>query len=298
MLKTETIRKLYPVDRFPIEYYPDIITVISNSFNAQTKSIPQNGADISADFIRRCSLQSLLKNDPGALVLLYSHLIRIYVNTHCFNPEDRDDVYQEIIRRILQNKIKNIRANYDFDRRGERSFSSYFMAVVRSVYLDMVKSDKTQKERMVLNSELDKTLSDSASVEWLDEATLQKEFNKLNFIFKLFGKKRAKVEMLLKLKFRIPLQSNDIQSCLPEITKEEEIIFLTDYKTVKDKDLFKAIEPVFIKFDGKENKPDSLRRWINLKTKQILEILNKSHNNHVYDDGILEILLHLYYQKR
>jgi DNA-directed RNA polymerase specialized sigma24 family protein len=297
MLTTDTIRKLYPENRFPAEYYPDLITVLSQSYSAQTKSIQEQGKNVRATFFNVCSLESLLNNDPGVLVMLYSHLIRIYVNKHCFHPEKRDDDYQEIVRRILQDKIERIRSNYNFDQHGERGFSSYFMAVVRNVFIDMVKSEKTHKERLVPDPDMDQRASKSGSVEWLDEVALHKEFNKLKFVFKLFGTKRARVVTLLKLKYRISLDKSDAIECLPKVSSEEQTVLTSDFRKVTDGELFDTIEPIFIKHDGKGNQSGSLRRWVNLKIHEILELLNKSHNSQVYDDGVLEILLHLYYKK-
>jgi len=297
MLTSDTIRILYPEDRFPVEYYPNLISVLTDSFVAQTKSVPQNGGDIHAEFSRTCSLRSLLKNDPGALVLLYSHMIYVFVHRYCFSYDDREDVYQEILTRLLQDKVEKIRINYDFAARGERGFSSYFMAVVRNVFMDMVKHNKTHKERMISDPEMDKRHSSALPVEWTDKTTLQKEFNKIDFILKLLGEKRSRVELLIKLKYRVPLTHEDIHKCFPDCNKDEIAIFMEDYRALKDKQLWEKVEPIIIEQDGKNNQPGALRRWVNLKINEILEILNRSHNNHVYDDGVLEILMHLYYKE-
>ncbi|MCP4221027.1 MAG: hypothetical protein GY765_40735 [bacterium] len=131
----------------------------------------------------------------------------------------------------------------------------------------------------------------------LNKMVINEELARLQTILILYYKTRSKLELCLKLKYRLPVTRQDISGCFPDCSDEFINILTSDYKLIRDKQLFENILAVFNHYEGRGNKSDTLRKWINVKVDEIIGHLNRSHNCTVYDNKNFADFIALYYGK-
>jgi len=71
-----------------------------------------------------------------------------------------------------------------------------------------------------------------------------------------------------------------------------------DYENLPDKEIYAIMTPLFNRCEGKENSPDALRKWINMKVDEIIDLLNGRTRRSNYDQETLKILAQKYYAAR
>lgn len=297
--------ELYPVELFPISRFPDLMELTLSSFEQQIENDslkrglyfnPAPEAELKNLATGIVALPPLLRNDPSTIVLIYQNLIEKFVSFHCRDRSQRGDISQEILARLLDGKLERIRQLYDFENRGIGSFTSYFMVSVRNLYWDVLRS-LGGKEISMDEQQIEETVHNSV-LPLNDEVTLQREFRKLRAVLSLYNNKRDRLELLIKLKFRLPIDASDVEACYAECTEEETRILSQDFRRETDSALLETVHPILCKYDGVKYKIDSLRRWIDRKVEEIIELMNKTHDKEVYTPEVLELLVHLFYRGR
>lgn len=113
----------------------------------------------------------------------------------------------------------------------------------------------------------------------------------------MYHRSQPKIELSLKIKNRIPVSHYDIKKCFPGCSMQTVSILSQDFRFKTDKDVFKIVVPVFNRCEGKKNKGDTLRKWISIKTDEIISHLNHTHEYCVYNNENISDLFCLYYQK-
>jgi hypothetical protein len=126
---------------------------------------------------------------------------------------------------------------------------------------------------------------------------VEEELLKLHAILKMFYRSTAKIEVCLKLKYRIRLSRQDILRSFPGCTEDEIEILSASYQRWRDRTIFKEIVNVFNRLQGKSNQGDTLRKWLDLKIDEIIGQLNRTHGRQVYNSKNFGDLLILYYQR-
>ena len=314
-----TIRHhLYPENEFPPKLFPDLPSVLLNCFMNVVKSredlleLYQKSGDkekIEALAHDILVFKNLLENHPKTVVLMYRTSVKKFVRYKHSNPEEWEDIFQEVMTRLISGKIYRIREKFDFTYKDvlmqgvnkNSFFTSYFMVTVRNIYMDIIRELKvrpltageiqpiTGNGVLEIDSYEDKCM--------LNHLVIDEEFCKLQTVLALYHKSKAKLELGLKLKCRLPIMEDDIRQCFPACCAEDAKILCQDFKGIRDKKLFDKVIPIFNRNEGRENKSDTLRKWVSIKLEEIISHMNRTHTCSVYTGKNIVDFITLYYER-
>lgn len=235
----------------------------------------------------------LLYNNPHALIENYQNIIQIIVQKlirrELFKAHDREDVIQFINEKMLTEKIKKIQAQYN----GSTYLTTYFSRIVQNLCFEYRRKFNQQP-----TIEFDESKFYSSPD--FNEMLIKDELRHLAAILKLFNRSRKKLELCLKLISRVEISQNDILSYYPDCNAVE-LSNLTnrfgrDYYDMLDKEIYAFITPFFNKCEKKNNSVDAIRKWLDEKTGEIIDLLNGKPRYANYDKETLIILVQKYYE--
>jgi hypothetical protein len=289
---TETITQLYPEDTFPKKIFPDLRLILYDFFIKTVHS----KEDLRESAIRILSFRNLLNEHPQTIVLLYRRCIEKFIYYKHGKVDEREDILQEVITRLMEDKIYKIRARYDFNLKKLSTFTSYLMVTIRNIYIDIIRERNIRPLTAGELQPVDKLFNGDDSERMMNKLLIEEELLKLHTIMKLYYRSRPKLELCLKLKFRIPLGKEDTDRCFPKCSAVEAETLTQDFKLVKDKTMFEKIIGIFNTHEDKQSKSDTVRKWIFLKIDEIISHLNRTHGAGVYNRKNVGELVFLYYQ--
>jgi DNA-directed RNA polymerase specialized sigma24 family protein len=299
-------KKLYPEDIFPETLFPDLNIILVDLYRTLIqsnhkllKTVQETGINkiVEQKAEEISSLEYLLKNHPQIIVKIYHYLIKKYVQVKHLIPDDREDIFQEIITRLLSNKMFKIQKHFKFNLKKRPSFTSYLMVIVRNIYVDIFRENKMRIMKTVDHQEFQPYENDSGFFSPSNHLFVEEEYTKLHTILKMYHHSRFRIELVLKIKNRIPVTTKDIKKCFPDCSLQNIRILSQDFRFKIDRDVFEIIVPVFNQYEQKKNKSDTLRKWISVKIDEIISHLNHTHNHSVYNNENINDLFCLYYQK-
>jgi hypothetical protein len=300
--------ELYSRDEFPREHFPDIDSILFDLFVKIVKSKEdlwlhlkehQSFQDVKPLLCQHLKFSNLLKNYPQAVVMIYKRYIEKFILYKHSNPMDREDIIQEVFTRLIEYKIYKIKEKFSFNLHNSKkncSFTSYLMVTVRNIYIDIIRAQRIRPLTSGEIRELDDVEDFLADKKMFNRLMMKEEFIKLRTIFLMFYKTRPKLEICIKLKYRIRISAEEVKKYIPNCEKKDLKILTQDYKFMKDKQLFEEIFSVFNLYEKKQNKSDSLRKWINVKIDEIIAHMNRTHRFDVYNNKNFADFITLYYQ--
>jgi len=240
----------------------------------------------------------LLYHKPHTLVEKHQETIEIIVNkfirSGLFSIHERDDVIQTINVQLLDNKIQKVQQHFDKSTK----VVTYLSRVIQNLCLEIHRK-KSRGITIDENQDLDALQSDSSEREYLSDMVIRSELHRLHATLVLYHTKQPKLELCLKLYYRLPLQRGDILGLKESVDDAVVDAFLNEfrdqYEDLDDKEVYKKVTPHFNVIENKQNTPDALRKWTNGKIKEIIHLLNSPPANAKYDKETLRILLSKYY---
>ena len=297
-------KKLYPCEKFPRSLFPDLVSTLTelfwknekaNTMGKGEKEIPYS-EDLEKKISETVSLGALLSNDPGTIALIYKDLIFKFIFKRHWNKEEVEEIVQEIITRFLLNKTEAIRRRFNFDDPELPTFTSYFMVTVRNIYIDIIRKETRSRNLVENDMEIEK-LSDNRKRDMLNTLILEEEFKKFNALIKLYHRTGPKLNLTLKIKYNIPIEDTDILTCFPDCSEDEKNLFMENRGNyIKNRRSMERIVPIFNKYEGKSNNPDTLRKWISTKLEEIKRQMNNIHPESPYNNSTISDLIILYYK--
>lgn len=316
-----TIRQhLYPEEEYSRKLFPDLPSVLFNRFMDVVKSKPDlkkiyrdpgNEEDVRRKVIEMLEFKALLSNHPETVVLLYRSCIKKFIQYKHSGADEWEDIYQEVMARLISGKIHRIKEKFDFsysfdeEKTGtgnnqfikKSSFTSYLMVSVRNIYMDIIRERNVRPLTgggvLPIEDVFDMYEEDNM----LERLVIEEEFQKFKMVLALFYNSRPKLELCLKLKCRIPLAGNDIRLCFPACAQEDIDTLSRDFKGLKDKKVFDIVVPVFNRNEERENKSDTLRKWISVKIDEMVAHMNQTHSHPVYTGKSFVDFVTLYYER-
>lgn len=306
---------LYPEEEFPEKLFPDLTTVLFNGFMEAIKDrddyraiYREPAADGKLENLAReiLDFKNLLGNHPRTVVLMYRAYIRKFIRYKHPGTDEWEDIYQEVMTRLFSGKIHRIQERFDFTyTEGYNNFSkktfftSYLMVTIRNIYMDIIRE---RNVRPLTAGQLQPVEDSAENYEFRNEdmlkrVAIEEEFRKFRTLLALYYKGRPRIELFLKLKCRITLTQNDISTCFPGCSSEDIDLLSQNFRGIKDKQLFDTVLPVFNRNEGRENKSDTLRKWVSVKVDEITSHLNQTHRNIVYTSKNLVDFVTLYYER-
>lgn len=303
----KTIKQLYPEEKFPKKIFPDIYHLLIDLFKKEInlredfrevyreKKARQKVAEMVFEIL---NFKNLLKDHPQTVVLIYHECIKKYIFYRHGKIDEREDILQEVITRLIEDKIYKIQERYDYHFKKISTFTSYLMVTVRNIYIDIIRERNIRPLTAGELQPVDNLFDGFESDNMMNRLLIEEELLKLQTIMKLYYKSRPKLELCLKLKYRIPIVKEDTNQCFPGCSMEEVKTLTRDFKLVKDKTMFEEVVRVFNLHEAKESKSDTIRKWIFVKIDEIISHLNRTHNTDVYDRKNVGELVSLYYQHK
>ncbi len=295
---------LYPEKKFPRSLFPNLITILTALYRDKEKIISSENIGLIIEgpegieerVCKIVGLKALLNNDPGTLVLIYRDLMYKYIFKRHTNKDEVEEIVQEIITRLLKNKIKSIRKRFNFDDPALPTFTSYFLVTIRNIYIDIIRKESRGKNLVDNNMEIE-NYGDNKKSNMLNALVLEEEFRKFDALLKLYHETGSKLNLTLKIKYNIPIDDADILSYFPNCTSHEKKLFSRNkgYFTKNTKSMEK-ITPVFNKYEKKSNNPDTLRKWTSSKLEEIKRQMNRIHTGSPYNNSTISDLVILYYK--
>ncbi len=309
--------ELYTEEDYPGKYFPDLTIILSDFFIELIKikhpewkdTVKDDETEIVKLAKEVLSFKYILKFYPHTVVLIYRSYIKKFIKyKHTCSrrgKEDWEDIFQEVMTRLISDKINRIRDRFDFEYSNETEvkksfFTSYLMVTVRNIYMDIIRERNvrllTGGNVLPMNESFD--IYDNKDENMLTRVAIDSEFQKLDTILLLYHRSRARLELCLKLKCRIPVKEKDISLCFPAFNTDDMKLLSKDFKNMKDKNVFDTVITVFNRHEGMENKSDTLRKWVSLKVDEITAHMNHTHQGDVYTSKNFLDLLTLYYDKK
>lgn len=237
----------------------------------------------------------LLRNSPKELLLKYQGIIRIivrrYVSTGMFRPNEFEDVVQELNAELLI-RLPRIRRRYD----GSSFVRTYFSAVVRNLCLKMHKKSRRKIRTEALDEEIAADPDDPMQKYQIEHAV-----GMFRAIMRQYDHSPAFPKLLvgLKLRYRLPLSSSDILRWLPHCPDAHVnrliSLFGGEYEEMFERDVWKAITSVSNAVDRKVNTPDAFKKWVLLRIQEILALLNGEPRRTHFDQESLKVLVEDYF---
>ena len=132
----------------------------------------------------------------------------------------------------------------------------------------------------------------------LQSAVLAEEYEKLEAILQLHPSQRWRIILCLKLKLRFPVHSDDVRRCFPNCSPDDITPLSRDFRASKDRVMYKAIVPIFNRYEKNRVQADTLRKWVEGKITLLITHLNKMHQASVYNSKNIPDLLSLFFQER
>lgn len=306
-------QELYPIEDFLPKLFPDLQSVLWEYYCERIRTGAGNSGGPELDGENAVLLakellafKALLEQSPETVVLLYrSYIKRFILYQLSKSPglkDEWEDIFQEVITRLISGKIQRIREKFDFsygDNIKKSTFTSYLMVTVRNIYMDIIRE---RQVRPLTAGELHPIDEAERSIEhedtdMLNRLVMDEEFRKFRTVLALHYRSRWKLELCLKLKCRIAPATDDIRRCFPSCSGEDIDVLSRDYKGFKDKRLFDMVVNVFNRNEGRENKSDTLRKWISVKVDELIAHMNRGHGGKVYTGKNLIDFITLYYER-
>ncbi len=297
----EAIRSLYPETVFPSGVFPQLVYHIKTSLYSRISPEDKTHLlDVSkgCEYLiqQYCSIENLILHDPNTLILIYLPLMRSFVQRRYRYqfPENYEDITQELALILLNGRLKKIFHNYNKTKKMV-GFSSYFMVSMRFITVNIIRKMKPKHQSL---DELPSIQPiDSNQFDFSQEPIIQTEIRRFNTVLSLYNKKRPRLELLLKMHYRIPVSEKDVLRWADNVETDEIRLFEEHNFSKTRHQIFKQITPVFNRVEHKKRETKALIRWIQVRIKELTVLMNKFHEPIVYDLNTLETLISLYYFK-
>ena len=242
---------------------------------------------------------SLLKDDPGLLVVLCSDMIKKTVHFRLiqkkwFNIDEMEDLYQEVTKRLLE-RIPVIQRQY----KGKARLSTYLVRIIINICNEICRE---KKKELPLSEIPLETLSEcrSGDVDEISETDFKlitgDAFTKFDQIIETYPISKKKLILFLKILYECPVHCSDLEY----YCKTEDIDNIQNYinnhchgdhtKTKR----YAIMTDLVLKYEGKSNSTDAIRKWLEHHIKVIIRLLNFNQATHIFDEPVFRLFFERY----
>jgi hypothetical protein len=239
----------------------------------------------------------LLRSDPTALVVEYQEIIRtivsVYVRSGMFRANDFEEVVQSVSEEFLHLLPRIVR---QFN--GSVLVRTYVSAILRNCCLEIRRQNRFDLRRLVDPIEAPEGPVDRHTR--TDAQTyIGMEVKTLGAILAQYGRKRPKLVLLLKVRYRFQVTQEDILAWCPACSKADQkhllMLLNSGPSRAKDKEILNNLLPLVSKAEGKEQTFEGISRWIQDKVQEIISLLNGSPPVSAHTSETLGLLLSEYF---
>lgn len=224
-----------------------------------------------------------------AIEELCSIIINKFISRGVIPFNEKEDIKQSLLEKYLLKREKIAKA-YS----GKAQPKTYYSAVLYKMTCEVIRSElnnwKTIKSEV--NEMLKYNKDNSLSPE---QATIiHNEKDLLDKVLTTFGKERAKIELFLKVFYRVPVSNMDIKECYKNHKSNTSIALAGNMPEAKDKELYSDLAGLVNQYENKDVKPDAIRMYINKYINSILSRLNGKYQRANYSKETLGILFEIF----
>ncbi len=224
-----------------------------------------------------------------AIEELCSIIVNKFISRGVIPFNEKEDIKQSLLEKYLIKKEKIAKA-YS----GKAQPRTYYSAVLYKMTCELIRSElnnwKTIKSEV--NEMLKYNKDNSLSPE---QATIiHNEKDLLDKVLTTFGKERVKIELFLKVFYRVPVSNKDIKKCYKNHESDTTVELTENKPGVKDKELYSDLASLVNQYENKDVKPDAIRMYINKYINSILSRLNGKYQRANYSKETLGILFEIF----
>jgi hypothetical protein len=237
-----------------------------------------------------------LFDDPGQFILNYQQLIEVlvhvFIRSGYFPTEDKQEIIHSIIERLLI-RMPKIKAQYN----GHSRLKTYLSVIIRNLILERIR-EKQYLRKIEMVEEY------NCEIEYhedpLNRMIIDQEITRLGKILGMFCTKRKKLELCMKLIFRIPLKMNDFTEFRNDFQAADYHSYCRHFGQIHlttDLDIYEWLTNLVNKYEGKDSSSDAMRKWIKQKLEEIIDLLNGTPQTSNYSVETLQILFEKYHEQ-
>lgn len=220
---------------------------------------------------------------------LCSIIINKFISRGVIPFNEKEDIKQSLLEKYLLKREK-IATAYS----GKAQPRTYYSAVLYKMTCEVIRSElnnwKTIKSEV--NEMLKYNKDNSLSPE---QATIiHNEKDLLDKVLTTFGKERGKIELFLKIFYRVPVNNDDIKKCYKNHEDNASFEITENKPGIKDKELYSSLANLVNQYENKDVKPDAIRMYINKYINSILSRLNGRYQRANYTKETLGILFEIF----
>jgi DNA-directed RNA polymerase specialized sigma24 family protein len=234
----------------------------------------------------------MFRESPFDLLLKYQPVFELIARRYACNGYypfgHSDEIVQHVNERVFS-RIEKIREQFD----GRVLVRTYLSAICRKIILEYIRCSGRRDE---LLAEYMAEVSEPYVGYSLDYVIVE-EFRRLDRVMLLFGSKRYKLWLLMKLLYRIRVEPSDFNAVNPNAAALISRDLLTRFNEdadLKDREIFQLVFPFFLRFEVRLTHYDSLRKWYRLKVSDVVSLMNGKPARAAYSQDTLQILVEKY----
>jgi len=234
----------------------------------------------------------MFRESPFDLLLKYQPVFELIARRFACNGYYPFGHCEEIVQHVNErffSRIEKIREQFD----GRVLVRTYFSAICRKIIQEYIRCSGRRDE---LLADYVAEVSEPITGYSLDYVIVE-EFRRLDRVMTLFGSKRNKLWLLMKLLYRIRVEFSDFSEVNPgaaEIIGDDLLNRFNEDADMKDREIFQLVFPFFLRFEVRLTHYDSLRKWYRLKVSDVISLMNGTPARAAYSQDTLQILVEKY----
>lgn len=238
----------------------------------------------------------LLQKDPPKLVeelqFLIISVVNKFVKSKAFTFENKEDIIQAINEQLLTDKIYKIQKHYN----STTKLTTYFTSTVINLCYDIIKMNSKRIDIDYFDENINNYTENCPNQHII--LVLKEEVKKLEKILLLFGKKRIKLLLFLKVNYEIKISIEDLVNFDSSFSEISDYSIEQINSKIPKKNKYEIIAEVLKSFSDEISSADSLRKWTDEKIKEIILLLNGKPPIASYDSETLGILVEKYFETK
>jgi hypothetical protein len=231
----------------------------------------------------------LLRNNPQEFVVRSQRIIEFavkqFTKSGMFAPSEYRDVIQSVNEELIK-RLPGIEKNFN----GTVLLTTYMNVVIRNICYRI-----HERERSTLRTE---PLTDAhvhEGEENINSLMIREESQRFALAIRLYGTKRYKIILCLKIYFRLPVSDHDLRSCFDTISDSDRttllLRFADNYDAFLEAENFTNIAPYMNKQEKNVTSGASLRRWTQEYLTRIIDLMNGNPPERAHTKETIKILL-------
>lgn len=235
----------------------------------------------------------LMRDQPFMLLLKYQNVFKIitrrYARCGYYSFRECDEILQHINEKMFS-RIENIIEHFD----GRVLVRTYLSAICRNVIKEYIRTFRRRKQLFTEYAVMEPEIHFPNNIDLL----FKEECLRLDKVLLLWGDKRHKMWLIMKLIFKIRVDIYDfirVHKSASSLIDEEMIERFNRDMSLKDRDIYRIIYPLFQLVETKISHPDTLRKWFNKKMAEVIALMNGNPPRAAYSEETIQILVEKYW---